>query len=967
MKSELIFGFQPIREEYLADISSWAHVYKHLQSGATLIWLENSDPFKVFAASFKTKPQNNSGAPHIVEHALLGGSRKYKSNDIFTDLDSRSTNAFMNAMTYPDKTIFPIASRDPQDFYNLTDVYLDSIFFPMILENRQFFDREGWRYELFTPDSDLVYNGVVYNEMLGAMSDPLRKLLYANLASIFPDTFYVYNSGGEPSAIPQLSYEEFLDFYHTYYTPSNSLLYFYGDLDIKEYLAHLDQEYLSKFSRLEAEVVYEKQQAFTERREFLSYYNLEDGASGENQAYLVLNYLTGDGGLPEEAYMNMVLSQVLFDSSTAPVKQALLAAGIGVESGSLSMNYRQNTLGVAVLNANASQKADFVRIVENTLRQVVADGLDREHVLATINLLDLQCRKADGISGLKGLDYLTLILESYNYGGDPFAYLYFSDIFHKLRGNIDTGAYEKYIQERILDNPSSSLCLLLPQNGLSKELEGKIRRELASYKSGLSPTEISDLIDRSLKVRDEPIFSAEEYHLPSLHLAEIDPKVNEIPYQVEEDELFTLVSTAQVTGGINYVSIQFDLSVLEPQDLPYASLLAKLLGSLDTDNYDKGQLEKAAFMYTGGIGFSVANAQNRVTGKYDARFEVYASALRENVPQMLDLIREICLNTIFKDSKWIGDQIKALRKATELDASANAASLGIQRARAYYDPLFAYREKLSGLDFIRFLQDLDNKFSSNPEPYLAKLHSISKQLFNRDQLVIGLAAAEEDLPPMQEQLAVFVGQLPTQTQKRNKFQVIPQHLNEGIAVNTDANYVIKAASLKDHLAEINGSRNVLSLVLDNLYLYPEVRAKGGAYGAYSLIDNYNNFVAYSYSDPNMTETIKIFDQMGEFLAQLELNDEDLEQILIGYFKAYPVPGREAASSVVYRWLNGFSNEFFAQEAQDVLQTKLEDLKAYAEVLTKAMQQDNNLIVLGNAEQIKEHAKLFQTLTSIVQD
>ncbi|MDO5033312.1 MAG: insulinase family protein [Eubacteriales bacterium] len=960
-----LFGFREVRQEELTDISSTAHVYEHEQSGASLIWLENSDPFKVFAATFKTKPQDSSGAAHIVEHALLGGSRKYKSDDIFYDMYSRSTNAFMNAMTYPDKTIFPIASRDPQDFFNLTDVYLDSVFFPMILENPQFFAREGWRYELFSPEEELSYNGVVYNEMLGAMSDPMRKLLYSNLASIFPDTFYVHNSGGDPNEIPSLSYEEFLDFYRTYYSPSNTMLYFYGDLDILAYLEHIDRDYLSHFSQRDEEVVYEKQAAFVERREHVSYYNLDDAAPLDNQAYMVLNYLTGEGGLPEETFMNMVLSQVLFDSSSAPVKLALLDAGIGVESGSLSMNFNQNSLGIAVLNANESQKEDFVQIVEDTLRQVVAEGLDQENILATINILEMAYREANGTYGLKGMDYLSLILDSYNYGGDPFAYLHFTDIFNDLRDKIASGAYEAYIQERVLDNPSSSLCLLLPQKGLAADLEAKVEADLAAYQAELSDDEIADLIKRSTKLRDEPIFAPEEYYLPSLSLAEIDPQVNEIPFQAEARENYTLVSSPQVTGGINYVSIQFDLSVVEPADLPYVNLLARLLANVDTDNYDKGELEKAIFMYTGGIGFNASNAQNRVNGDYDARFEISSSATLENMAKMLELVTEISQHTQFTDQKWIGEQIKALRNTLEVGAASNAAGLGLQRIRAYFDPLFAYREKLNGLDFIRFLQELDDNFATDPQPHLDKLAALSKQIFNRPNLVIGLAASADDLETLQTQLDDFAAGLPVLEQERAKFQVEAQPLNEGIAINSEANYVLKAGKLEDQEGELKASSNVLTLILDNLYLYPEIRAKGGAYGAYSLVDNYDNFVVYSYSDPNIVETLDAFDQMGDFLANLALPDEALEQILIGYFKAYPVPGKDAANTVVYRWLNGFSNEFYAQEAQDVLDTKLEDIQAYGELLREIMQEDNYLLVLGNGGQIQEAEELFKNLTSIV--
>ncbi|MDO5015755.1 MAG: insulinase family protein [Eubacteriales bacterium] len=963
--SELTHGFKLLREEELPDISSTAYLYEHEKSGAHLLWLKNEDPFKVFAACFKTKMSNNSGAPHIVEHAVLGGSRKYKSDDIFTDMNSRSTNAFMNAMTYPDKTIFPIASRDPQDFYNLTDVYLDSVFFPMILENRKFFDREGWRYEIFSPEDDLTYNGVVYNEMTGALSDPMRNFLFETLASIYPDTFYRYNSGGVPQYIPDLSYEEFKDFYQSYYSPGNALLYFYGDLDIDTYLEHIDEDYLSHFDKPESTVEYEKQEPFAERREQVVYYNLDDEASEDGQTYMSLNYLTGDGGDVNDTFTNIVLSYTLFDSSSAPVKEALLDAGIGAQSGSFSLAFNQNTLGVAVLNANTDQKNDFVQIVEETIQKTVEEGLDKDNIMAIINFLDLSYREANGTNGLKGMDYLQLILDSYNYGGDPLAYLKFTEIFDALRAKVDTGEYEQYIQEKILDNPTSSLLILEPQKGLAAQVAQETADKLAEYKASLSEEELAQLVADSEDLRDKPVFDEADYNLPSLKLSEIEPDINFLPFEAEQLDKYTLVTSPQVTGGINYLDLQFDLSVVPEEDLPYVGLLSYLLGTLDTENYSKGDLEKAVLSYTGGISFTPSDAAHKDTAALDSRFEVAASATTENIDQMLDLIEEISLRTKFEDTKWIGEQIKALRNGMETSASSNAIGLGIQRVRSYFDPVFAYREQYSGLDYLRFIQEVDSNFAENPQPYLDKLEAVSKQIFNTPNLVVGLAGAESDFTNVKASLTALIDRLPAAELENGQFDVTAQKLNEGISVNSGSNYVIKAAKLSDY-TELNGSRNVVTLVLDNLYLYPELRAKGGAYGAYSFIDNYGNFAAYSYSDPNLRETVEAFDNMGDFLNDLDLSEEDLEQVIIGYFKAYPVPGADAASQVAYRYINGFSNDYYAKEAQEVLGTKLEDIKAYGEAIKAAMQEGNNLIVLGNQAKIKENADLFDQLVSIVE-
>lgn len=961
--AKLVHGFRLVREEEVPDISSVAYIYEHEKTGAELIWLKNEDPFKVFAACFKTKPSNDSGPAHIVEHSLLGGSRKYKSADIFTDIDAMSTNAFMNAMTYPDKTIFPIASRDPQDFYNLTDVYLDSVFFPIIKDEKRIFDREGWHYEITDKEQPITISGVVYNEMRGAMSNPLRLFISECAKSIFPDTTYAYNSGGSPEAIPELSYEEFLEFYNTFYHPSNMLLYFYGDVDMDFYLKHIDEEYLSHFDKQELNITFEKQEPFKEPRENTSYYDLDEEEDPANKAYMGINIYSGEGGNVLDYYMLAVISDVLVDANSAPIKQALFEAGIGEDNGSLYFAYNQNAFGVAVLNADENRKDEFVKIVEDGLKDAAEGGLDHEKLLASINSYELSMREASSNDGLKGLDYMDLILDSKYYGGDPLAYLQISDIFEQLRAKIEEGAYEQFIKDRLLDNPFTAVTILLPKHGLAEEQAAAMADKLAKYKESLSDEQLDALIAENTKNESEN--AEEEVSLPHLTVDQIDPHLNDIDYTSEELDGTKVLFSAQPTSGICYYDLEFDLSVLKPEELPYASLMTYLLGTLDTDAYDYGTIETMMGLHTGGISFGVSNSEHTKTHEQDARLTVAGKAKPEELTTLFELIDEISRRTHYDDFDWIGQQISQLRSNMERQCVTSGQNIALKRVRSYFSPMFKYREMLSGLDYLRFIQKLEKAYTEDARSVGDKMAEVAAKVFNKNNMVIGIAADEADKQACMDALKDYLGKLPADKQERGHFDMKVEQLNEGVQVTSEVNYVVQGGDLKSATDKPDGAVRLLSNILDNMYLYPELRAKAGAYGAYSLVDNYGNFVVYSYRDPNIGNTLDVYKGIPDFLENLDIPQELLEQLIIGYFKAYPMTPDAVASTICYREINGQSNEDFVQEAEEVMATDLEKLKGFAPIFREVLDK-NYICVVGSKEQIAAEKDRFMNLFPVVE-
>lgn len=956
-------GFVLTRIEDLPDIASTAYFFTHQKSGAEVLWLKNDDPFKVFATCYKTEPGDNGGEAHIVEHALLGGSRKYHSNDIFTDMYSISTNAFMNAMTYPDKTIFPVSSRDPKDFYNLVDVYLDSVFYPQITEDKRIFEQEGWHHEIFDKNDPIEYVGVVYNEMRGAMSDPISLLFDEVGKSIFPDTTYAFNSGGAPDAIPKLSYEDFLKFYHRFYNSSNVLLYFYGDVDMPTYLAHMDEEYLSHFDKSEDEFSYKQQEALKKQNEVETVYNIDADEDPSGKTYLSYNIYAGEGGNLLDYFMLQIVSDVLCDSNESPIKTALFDAGIGEDNGSFWLAYNQNSFGVVAINAEAEQKDQFKEIVEGELKKAAEKGLDPDMLEASINKWELAMREANNNNGIKGLDYLDLILDSRNYGGDALAYLKFTDIFKELREAAKNGGFQEYVKKYLVDSPFSSLIVMKPEPGLEDKKAVEVEKELAAYKDSLSEDELGQLIaenEANKKFKEE----RQENNLPTLKLDEIDKDINSIDYNVENLGPVTLLHAPQNTGKIIYANLQFDLSTIDLDKLPYAALLTRLLGNLDTEKFSRGELENEIYKSTGGIRFSTFNAEHVKSGEQDARFIMSGKATAENLEKLFALMEEIIFRTSFEDTKWLSQKVSGLRYELENSLVNDGSSTALQRVRSYFSPMFKYREQLSGLDFLKFVQKLDEQLRNEPEAAVKMLTEVYQQLFNQNQLIIGVTSDEEDYEIFKKELQSFLDQLPKEEKERDKFFEETENLQEGISTASQVNYVAKAGSLKKALGKLPGSAKLISNILENLYLYPELRAKRGAYGAYSLVDNYGNFLQYTYRDPNIAESMKVFDGAGDFLSQLDLDEADLEQLIIGYFKAYPLPPETTAEQICYRYINGLSNDDYLREAEEVAATDLKTIQSYGPVLKKLME-DNELCVVGNSVQIEKDKELFKAVVKLL--
>jgi len=532
--------YEILDEHRVEDVQSDGFILRHKKSGARIAILSNNDDNKVFYIGFRTPPEDETGVPHIIEHTTLCGSKKFPVKDPFIELAKGSLNTFLNAMTYPDKTVYPIASCNDQDFKNLMDVYLDAVFNPNITKYEEIFKQEGWHYELTGKDDELKINGVVYNEMKGAYSSPDEVLSSQIYRSLFPDNTYSKDSGGNPEYIPKLTYEAYLDFYHKYYHPSNSYIYLYGDMDVVERLEWLDKEYLSLYDYKKVNSEINKQPAFDEIKNVEAQYSITMDDSQENKTYLSYNRVVGDS-LDEMLYQAFdVLDYALVSSPGAPVKQALIDAGIGDDVyGSYDAGILQPVFSFVAKNANASQADEFESIIENTLKEVVKTGINKEALLAGINSSEFKFREADFGQFPKGLLFGLNCLDSWLFDDmKPFIHLECLGTFAKLRKAVDTDYFEKLIQEYLLDNTHGSSVTVKPKRGLGNEREEALAKELSDYKASLSDEEIKKLIEDTehlKKYQEEPSSDEDLRKLPMLTRA--DMKKNAMPFSNIEDEL----------------------------------------------------------------------------------------------------------------------------------------------------------------------------------------------------------------------------------------------------------------------------------------------------------------------------------------------------------------------------------------------------------------------------------------------
>ena len=964
--------YEILDEHRVEDVQSDGFILRHKKSGARIAILSNNDDNKVFYIGFRTPPEDETGVPHIIEHTTLCGSKKFPVKDPFIELAKGSLNTFLNAMTYPDKTVYPVASCNDQDFKNLMDVYLDAVFNPNITKYEEIFKQEGWHYELTGKDDELKINGVVYNEMKGAYSSPDEVLSSQIYRSLFPDNTYSKDSGGNPEYIPKLTYQAYLDFYHKYYHPSNSYIYLYGDMDVVERLEWLDKEYLSLYDYKKVNSEINKQPAFDEIKNVEAQYSITMDDSQENKTYLSYNRVVGDT-LDEMLYQAFdVLDYALVSSPGAPVKQALIDAGIGDDVyGSYDAGILQPVFSFVAKNANASQADEFESIIENTLKEVVKTGINKEALLAGINSSEFKFREADFGQFPKGLLFGLNCLDSWLFDDmKPFIHLECLGTFAKLRKAVDTDYFEKLIQEYLLDNTHGSSVTVKPKRGLGNEREEALAKELSDYKASLSDEEIKKLIEDTehlKKYQEEPSSDEDLRKLPMLTRA--DMKKNAMPFSNIEDELLDVkvVRHDIESNGIDYISFLFYAGDFAQSELGYLGFFTNALGLVNTEKYSYTDLANATNIYTGGISTGTASHPDiKDRNNFVFKFEVKLKVLEKNLDKALELMEQMLLTSDFTDTKRLGELVAQIKARLQANLSSSGHLVAAMRSMSSFSRYALYQDELKGVAFYRSICCIEKELSESPKSVSDKLAAIAKKLFARNRMLISFTGNNEAYGNAKPSLEKVIAGFDKMSAVGNQAEV---HFNTAKEAFIDASQIQYVAKTGDFICEgyeYTGALRLLRIILSYDYLWINVRVKGGAYGCMNTFLRSGESYFVSYRDPNLSDTLDVYDRIPEYIKSFSPDERDMTKYIIGTFSALDTPMNPEAkgSRSLSAYLEGITYEQIQKERNEILNAQPEDIRRLADLVEAVLKKDS-ICVIGNENMIKESAGLFENVEKLI--
>ena len=971
MTVEQLKTYELIEKREIAELASTGYYLKHKKTGAKVCLLSNEDNNKVFYIGFRTPAPDDTGVPHILEHSVLCGSREFPVKDPFVELAKGSLNTFLNAMTYPDKTVYPVASCNDKDFQNLIHVYMDAVFYPNIYQREEIFRQEGWHYEMESEDSELTLNGVVYNEMKGAFSSPEGVLERVILNSLYPDTTYANESGGDPESIPDLTYEDFLAFHGKYYHPSNSYIFLYGDCDMAEKLTWLDENYLSKFDYLEIDSEVRTQAPFAETKEVVKEYSISAAESMEDNTYLSYNKSIGDT-LDEKLYLGMqVLEYVLLSTPGAPLKQALLDAGIGKDiMSSYDNGIKQPIFSIIAKNANASQKDVFVKVIEETLEKLANEGLDEKALRAGINYFEFRYREADFGNYPAGLMYGLQAFDSWLYKDDSvFLHLEALDTFAFLKEQADKGYFEGLIRTYLLENQHASVVIIRPEKGLTARQDEALKGKLKAYKDTLSPEEIKNIVDFTHHLEEyqsEPSPQEDLEKIPLLEREDIGKEA--MPFQNEEKmiEGVTLVHHDLFTNGIGYVSLLFKANAIPEELIPYLGLLKAVLGKVDTEHYNYGEFSTELNLHTGGISCEVhAHDSLREAGTYLPVFSVRSKALYEELGVAFTMIREMLLTSKMASPKRLAEIVAEGKSRLQMVFQTSGHSMAALRAMSYYSESSCFSDKTGGVDFYHFLEELDGSMEEKWEVVAEKLNQLTHCLFRPENLIVSYTAEGKSLELLETQLKELIAQLYTEPCEKAAWKLDLVKRNEGLQTSSKIQYVARSGNFAEAGLPYTGALKVLRTIMSYDYLWNNVRVKGGAYGCMNNYTRNGQGYMVSYRDPNLEKTNQIFEDSVAYTEHFEVSDRDMTKYIIGTISSMDTPLNPNAKGArsMGAWLSGMSFEQVQKERDEVLACGCREIQALAPYL-KAMLAQDYLCVIGNEEKIAENRDMFGTIENL---
>lgn len=968
MKIEAVPAYELVMCQDISDIHSTGYLLKHKKSGAKVMVIENEDDNKVFNIAFRTPPANSTGVAHILEHSVLCGSRHFPLKDPFVELVKGSLNTFLNAMTYPDKTMYPVASCNDKDFKNLMHVYLDAVFFPNIYEREEIFRQEGWHYELEDLESPVTLNGVVYNEMKGAFSSPEDVLDREIFNSLFPDTPYGVESGGDPQYIPDLKYSEFLDFHSKYYHPANSYIYLYGKMDVEERLNWMDKEYLSQFDAIPVQSEIPMQKPFQQVKELVMEYPVSENEPTEENSYLSYNLVVGDSLDVEKCTAFEVLDYVLLSAPGAPLKQALLDAGLGKDIlGSYEDGIYQPFFSIVAKNARPEDKDRFVDLIKETLEKIVKEGIDQKAVAAGINYMEFRFREADFSSFPKGLMYGIDVFDSWLYDESrPFDHLKKLGIFDKLKKEAKTGYFENLIEEYFLNNTHGSVVVVNPKRGLAAQREKELEEKLAAYKASLSPKEQEKLVKDTVHLKeyqDSPESQEALNTIPLLKREDISRKAGRL-YNTEKYCQDTLILHHDLdTNGIGYLELLFDTKQVPERLVPYMGILKSVLGYVDTENFTYGELSNEINSRSGGIYFGVQVFGNACDNKKTVHMlGIKAKALYQDIPFVFRMIKEILGTSRLGDEKRLYEIIARMKSRQQMSMASAGHSTAVMRALSYFSETACFQEKVAGIDFYRLLDDLEKNFQERKEGLIAALKELMHYIFRPENLMVSYTSDEAGYHGLEEEIRELKAGLCTEEIQGEPAVSVFEVKNEGFQTSGQVQYVAAAGNFAEAGYHYTGALRILKVMLSYEYLWMNIRVKGGAYGCMSSFRRNGDSFLVSYRDPNLRKTLEVFQKTGDFIRSFQADEREMTKYIIGTISELDTPLTPSAkgSMSLNAWFSQVKEEDLQQEREQILDAGPQDIRNLAELVDAVMKQ-NRFCVIGSEEKLQQEKELFQEM------
>lgn len=966
-----VAAYEVLEQRSIEDIASEGYILRHKKSGARVCVISNDDDNKVFSIGFRTPPEDETGVPHIIEHTTLCGSDKFPVKDPFVELVKGSLNTFLNAMTYPDKTLYPVASYNEQDFKNLMDVYLDAVFHPNITKYQEIFMQEGWHYELESEDAPLTINGVVYNEMKGAYSSPDEVLQTAIAQALFPDNTYSKNSGGDPDHIPELTYEHYLDFYHKYYHPSNSYIYLYGDMDVKERLEWMDRAYLSAYESMEIDSNIPMQKPFDAMKFVETTFPITDDDPEENNTYLSYNMVIADVLDPTLYQAFTVLDYVLVSAPGAPVRQALIDAGIGQDVyGSYENEMLQPFFSIVAKNANKEDKDRFVRIIEDTLQNLVENGLNKDSLLAGINSEEFRFREADFGQFPKGLLYGLQCMESWLFDDKkPFIHLECLDTFEYLRNQISTGYFEDLIRKYLLENKHGAVVVVAPQKGLNSAKEAALEKKLAEKKAAMSAEKIENLIAQTKHLhayQEEPSPEEDLKKIPMLKRE--DMRKDAMPFDNREDTIgeIPVVHHDISSNGIDYVTLMFECGDISQEDIAYLGVLRAVLGYVNTKHYSYAGLFNAINIYTGGISCGVSvypkvNERDLVSVKFEVRIRV----LEKNLEEAMKLVDEIVRTSDITDVKRLTELIAQVKSRLQVSLSSSGHTVAAMRALSYQSRYAFYQDATLGIEYYQHVVKLDEQIRTNPEGVVKKLQEMIGKVLVRKRLMVSFTADQKAFEAAKPVMETYLNRIAQGDVAGEQTKLELSRKNEGFTDASQIQYVARGGNFRDHGFTYRGSLKILKLIMSYEYLWINIRVKGGAYGCMSSFLRTGESYFVSYRDPNLGKTIDIYEHIPDYLRSFTADERDMTKYVIGTFGSLDTPMNPEAkgSRSMSAYLQELPFEQIQRERDEILHATPEDIRNLADLIA-AVLEDDSLCVIGNENAIRAESGLFDSVQTL---